>query len=165
MIILALDASTTAIGWALCDLEKRHPDDLTEYGLERLKGKLWDRLDYGQIWTRRYMEYQAVELLAIETPVVWKNAKSSIKQAYMVGVLGLTGFRLGVEVMEIRPDERLTALGLPARCRNPKPWIVNTVNQIYGLGLETKTDHDIADAIALGWAARRRLIQEGRLIE
>lgn len=161
-IVLALDASTTAIGWALFDLDKRHPDDLLDHGVKRLKGGLWYRLDFGHVWAKWYMtESQSVDLVALETPVVYRNAKSTIKQAYMVGVLGWVAFHVGVEILELRPDERLTALGLPPRCRNPKPQVVRNVNQIYGLNLDVKTDHDIADAIALGWAARRRLMREG----
>lgn len=174
MIVLALDASTKAIGWALFDLGKRHPEDLLKYGLERFTGNIWERLNKAADWLLGWMiepEFWNGGIVAIETPVVYKSAGSAIKQAYMVGVLGaigqrkMKGTRMKREVMELRPDERLTALGLPPKCRNPKPWVVQYVNQIYGLELDLKTDHDIADAIALGWAARRRLMQEGRDVE
>jgi Holliday junction resolvasome RuvABC endonuclease subunit len=160
VVLLALDASTTMLGWALLDLEKRHPDDLLEYGRYPLRGHLWDRLDYGQEWARRTIDPARVGLVAIETPVVYRNAKSTIRQAYMVGVLGLLAHTQGLEVVEIRPDERLTALGLPARLRDPKGQVTRNVNGIYSLSLGPK-DHDIADAIAIGWAARRRLMLEG----
>ena len=164
MIVLALDASTTAIGWALFDFSKRHPDDLLGRGLERLNGSLWWRLKYGSEKICHMINSRPpIQIAVIETPVVYKNAASSIKQAYMVGVLGTYAYYYGLEVMEVRPDERLTALGLPHKLRNPKPQVVRNVNQIYGLALDEKREHDIADAIAIGWAARRALIQEGRL--
>lgn len=172
MIVLALDASTTAIGWALFDFSARHPEDLHDYGLERLEGPIWERLEQGaDVVLGIWLETHGFDILAIETPVVYmvggkpRNAPSAIKQAYMIGALGLAHYRRGgrVEIMELRPDERLTALGLPHRLRNPKGQVTRNVNQIYGLDLDAKKDHDIADAIALGWAARRRLMQEGKL--
>ncbi len=174
MKILALDASTVSIGWALFDLEKDHPEDLEKYGVEKLKGDLWTRLWEAHIWLiERIVDARtnerfafpsqvAPELVGLETPIVHKNVKSSIKVAYAVAVLGLAARKGDLEVMEIRPDERLAALGLPHRMRNPKPQVVSLVNQIYSLDLDPKTDHDIADAIAIGWATRRKLAQEGR---
>ena len=172
MKILALDASTTAIGWAYLDLAKRHPDDLGAYGLEKLTGELFQRLCKGLAW-RQGAQWPA-DCVAIETPVVymvkqpggrWKprNPQSAIKQGYMVGVLGASAYEAGLQVLELRPDERLTALGLAHNTRDPKPQVVNLINQIYRLELDHKGQHDIADAIAIGWAARRRLLQEGRL--
>lgn len=164
MKILALDASTTAIGWAILDLSKEWPDDLESYGVHRLSGELWDRLWAGlvEITGKLVLTRNPMDYVAIETPVVYKNPASSIKVAYMVGLLG--GYAgQWAKVLELRPDQRLTALGLPSRCRDPKPQVTRNVNAIYELDLDPGKDHDIADAIAIGWAARRRLLQEGRL--
>jgi Holliday junction resolvasome RuvABC endonuclease subunit len=174
VIALALDASTTAIGWALFDFSKRHPDDLLGHGVEKLTGELWARIWQAKEWFLWEREGDKAQLVAIETPVIymvkqhggpWKprNAQSVIKQAYMVGTLGVLAYAADLEIMELRPDERLTALGLAHNTTNPKPQVVNLVNQIYSLELNANTEHDIADAIALGWAARRRLMQEGRI--
>lgn len=173
MKLLALDASTTAIGWALFDLERDHPDDLLEYGIKRFRGPLWDRIVEAEPWVQRRLlapvlvstPPDLMGALAIETPVIYmikgkpRNAQSVIKQAYMVGALVLLARGRGLRVLEIRPDERLTAIGLPARLRNPKPWVVRNVNAIYSLDLGPK-EHDVADAIAIGWAARRKLMLE-----
>lgn len=167
MRVLTLDASTTAIGWAHFDLAQLAPDDLQEWGTIRPAGNLWERLRWGGDWLAGKMRGEHwIDRVALETPVVYmgggrpRNAPSTIKVAYMVGVLGQVAECEGAEVMELRPDERLTAIGLPARCRNPKPQVVRLVNRIYGLELDELKDHDTADAIAMGWAVSKRILHE-----
>lgn len=176
MRLLALDASTTAIGWAVLDLDDRHPDDLLEHGLETLSGDLWRRIALGGEWLWKVLEDASpIGYVAIETPVVymvkergrWKprNAQSVIKQGYMVGALGYVALQFGLVLLEVRPDERLAAFGLPHNTRNPKPQVVNIANMIYSLGLDPDKEHDTADAIAVAWAARRHLEQRGTFDE
>ena len=157
MRILALDASTTAIGYALLDCEQRSPDDLLGHGLIKPPGDLWRRISGGMEWLHRWMDHNGQPLVvALERPFVGKSWDSTIKQSYMVGALGAVAKGRDCRIIEINPQERLTAAGISSKAPSLKRAVVARVNQVYGLGLKP-TEHDIADAVLVGWAAQGKL--------
>ena len=165
--ILALDASTTAIGWAVLESDRQSPDDLLYHGLHKPKGELWERITKGTRWFHGWMEQCTFPglVIAIERPFVRMGRKggrrignwnSTIKQSYMVGALGAIAGGHGFRIIEINPQERLTAAGISSKAPSLKRAVVARVNQMYGLGLKV-TEHDIADAVLVGWAAQGKL--------
>ena len=156
--ILALDASTTAIGYALMDCDKPSPHDLLLHGLYKPPGDLWMRIAEGAWWLHEWLESHVPMCInvAIERPFVHKNWNSAIKQSYMVGALGAVARAQDCRIIEINPSERLKAAGISSKAPSLKRAVVERVNQVYGLGLKV-TEHDIADAVLVGWAAQGKL--------
>lgn len=156
-MILALDASTTAIGYAYLT-DDDSPHDLAQWGCYRPSGELWDRLVDGGHWLKNWLaQHGPPPFVAIELPVVGVNTRTAMKQARMVGVLGAIAYSYGCEIVEVNPTERLSAIGLKSNA--DKADVVRTVNAIYGLSLRIR-ENDTADAIAIAWAARRIVERE-----
>ena len=156
-MILALDASTTAIGYAFLT-DDDPPHDLAQWGTYRPSGELWDRLVDGGRWLKNWLaQHGPPAVVAIELPVVGVNARTAMKQARMVGVLGAIARSYGCEIVEVNPTERLSAIGLDRHAK--KADVIKCVNAIYGLSLRIREDNT-ADAVAIAWAARRILERE-----
>lgn len=169
-MILALDPSTTCIGWAVMPLDAA---TVTEYGAYGPKG---DDLDHKLIdahrWLRwmfdQYKEFaphttpgEAITVYAFEMPIVYRNPATTIKLAQLVGVLRVAAFDDVERTIEINPGGRLAALGLPVNLKRAvaKEKVLDTVNMMFSLELKRKDD-DIADAIAIGVAASGKLRME-----
>jgi Holliday junction resolvasome RuvABC endonuclease subunit len=164
-MILALDASTTAIGFAALSLDADTPQDLLQWGTYRPQGELWDRLVDGGRWLRNWLaQHGGVPYVAIEIPILAtyrdrhnrerRNVDAFRRQARMVGVLGAIAHSYGSEIIEVNPTERLTAIGLDRHAK--KADVVKVINAIYGLSLRIR-ENDTADAVAIAWAARRAI--------
>jgi Holliday junction resolvasome RuvABC endonuclease subunit len=150
MTILALDASTTTIGYAAMN-----GDELLQWGAFTPSGPLYDRIAQGGDWLRRWLDLHGTpETVAIERPFVGASWDSTIKQSYMVGTLIAVARSRGANVVEVNPQERLNAAGISSKAPSLKRACVAVVNQVYGLKLKV-SQHDIADAILVGWAAQR----------
>ena len=101
------------------------------------------------------------DILAVEMPVVYKNAATTIKLAQLLGAIRWAAHHWVDRTIEIQPGQRLTALGLPLRVKRnaAKELVVHTVNALYKCKF-TLNDHDIADAVAVGHAALLELRRE-----
>ncbi len=167
MIILGLDASTVAIGWALLDYEQVYL-----HGIKQLDGHNdFDKRLYeaGQ-WMEMEGIYMGVEphstIVAIEEPVLRAGGKSNPdtmrKLAYVDGALAYVALRHGLRVVRVLPGARLSALGLPIKLRRDtaKAHVLQLVNARYGLNLTPK-EHDAADAIAVALAGYNVVMREG----
>lgn len=151
MTLLALDASTTTIGYAALN----DGDELLQWGAVSPSGPLHDRIAQGGDWLRRWLDVHGTpQTVAIERPFVGASWDSTIKQAYMVGTLIAVAHSRGAHVVEVNPQERLNAAGIDSRAPSLKRACVAVVNQCYGLKLKV-AQHDIADAVLVGWAAQR----------
>ncbi len=164
MIILGLDASTVAIGWALLDYEQVY-----QYGVKDLTvhGDFDQRLFAAGHWMDivgiNLTPYPAV--VAIEEPVLRTGSKSNPdtmrKLAYVDGALAYVALQNGLKVVRVLPGARLSALGLPIRLRRDtaKAHVLQLVNARYGLKLGPK-EHDAADAIAVALAGYNVVMRE-----
>lgn len=158
MLVLGLDASTTAVGWALLDTDQ---DLICGHGCHRPVGdSVLERIDDADTWLNSLLWIHPSAIIAVEVPVMHKNAATMRSLSYMAGVLLLRGWQRWGAV-EILPGQRLTALGLPPRMRrdNAKSAVLRIVNALYGLRL-TEADHDAADAVAIAVAAANKLKEE-----
>ena len=161
-MLLALDPSTTCIGWAVLTLDGER---VVKYGTHRPRGDTLDEklvdayhwflwlLDDGDTFLG-----DAVTAYAFEMPIVYRNPATTIKLAQMVGVLRVAAFQWVEQTIEINPGGRLSALGLPVNLKRAvaKERVIANVNSLYGLELKPK-DEDAADAIAVGLAASNKL--------
>ena len=158
-MILALDASLSCIGWAVMSLDARR---VVEYGAYKPKGDTLDhRLADAFSWLRWMLDSErgeAATVFAFEMPVVYRNVATTIKLAQLVGVLRVAAFEWTEQTVEVNPGGRLAALGLPVNMKRAmaKKAVIANVNGRYGLELKAG-NHDIADAIAVGIAATRRI--------
>jgi len=150
MRLLSLDADTKFIGYA-------HflGDKLMLYGTHDIAAK-WDDL---LVEVGRFLGDEIgyeVEYVAAEMPVMYKNAKTAIQLAQLVGAIRFASLNHGCEFIEVLPSERLTACGIPilTRSKPAKEAVKRTVSAIYGI--EVTTTH-AADAIAVGMAALNKL--------
>lgn len=159
-ILLSLDASTVAIGWALMDYRA-----VIAHGVQRLKGDFYDRLLHACNWLEhQFSTHDSIGAFAIEQPVMHSskpNVKTTLKLAYMDGALISVATRHVSNVFEIIPGERLVALGLPARTPREfaKTQVTQYANAIFNLSI-TEDEHDAADAIAVGLAAFRKMLKD-----
>ena len=152
-LLLALDSSTRVTGWALLDLDNL--DAPLAYGVETFGGDLHERLRLAGVWLDGRLGYwSSVTTLAIEGQVVAKNAATTAKLAQVAGALKFVAMSHGLEVVEVAPGQRLTALGLPWMMKRAaaKAQVLALVNARFGLEL-TAAEHDAADALAIGLAA------------
>ena len=153
-LLLALDSSTRVIGWALLDLSDL--DKPLAYGVETFGGDLHERLHQAGRWLDRMLGELTgnVTILAIEGQVVAKNAATTAKLAQHAGALKYVAMAHGLDIIEIAPGQRLTALGLPWMMARDaaKAQVLALVNARFGLAL-TADEHDAADALAVGLAA------------
>jgi len=150
--LLALDPSTKVIGWAQFD-----GDDLVDCGAYHVRGdNLDDKMADAAIWIDHHMG--AAYILALEMPVMWRNVKTTVRLAQMVGALRLAAFPYARAVVEIMPGSRLLALGLRINMKRAeaKKQVVRLVNAMFSLELTAK-DHDAADAVAVGLAALKKM--------
>ena len=154
--LLSLDPSLTRIGFCVLDLEA---DVITRFGTYKPRGQLDKKLSTAFFWLMlQFDELPPVEVCAIETPVMARNAATTIKLGYLGGALRLAAWAHTDRTISVLPQERLTALGLPARMKraDAKANVLRLVNARYNLELKAK-DHDVADAIAVALAAARVL--------
>ena len=152
-LLLALDSSTRVIGWALLDLSGL--DKPLAYGVETFRGDLHERLRQAGTWLDYLLAGTFdVTTLAIEGQVVAKNAATTAKLAQHAGALKFVAMARGLDIIEIAPGQRLTALGLPWMMGRDaaKAQVLARVNARFGLAL-TADEHDAADALAVGLAA------------
>jgi Holliday junction resolvasome RuvABC endonuclease subunit len=153
-LLLALDSSTRVIGWALLDLDNL--DAPLAYGVHEFRGNLHERLYYSGVWldTLLRTEFPSVTILAIEGQVFAKNAATTAKLAQVAGALKFVALSHGLDVIEVAPGQRCTALGLPWMMARDaaKAQVLALVNARFGLALGAD-EHDIADALAIGLAA------------
>jgi Holliday junction resolvasome RuvABC endonuclease subunit len=169
--IHALDPSTVAIGWALmdrntvlgCDVKKLEPGVSFHSRLDEACLWLGDLLIYYEYGDN---EYNAPWGVALETAVIHRNPKkvnvdTTLHLAYMDGALIATALHHVSNVFEIKPGERLSALGLPVSLpRNDAKEAVRTrVNAIFNLEIPA-SKNDASDAIAVGMAAIKRVLEE-----
>ena len=158
-MILALDPSLSCIGWAVLEPDASR---VVEYGTYKPQGKTLDeKLNTAFVWMLFRLErdfHEIVSVIAFEMPVVHRNTATTIKLAQLVGVLRTAAFRWISETIEINPGGRLATLGLPVAMKRPmaKQAVLANVNGRYGLKLKAR-EHDIADAIAVGIAASKRI--------
>jgi len=156
--LLALDPSTTAIGWALFDVET---DALLTSGVWRppRKAEFDERCAAACLWL--YKRLSGVDAFAYEIPVVRHNPRTTVMLAEFSGALRSLAWVYVKRIIRVLPAERLTAFGLPWNVKRAeaKRLIVQYVNLRYGLGL-TEKEHDVADAVAVGVAAMSRLKEE-----
>ena len=156
--LLALDPSTSCIGWALFVGE-----ELDTFDSYQPQGKTFDRLIANACdWLDNLGWRLMPKIIAFELPIVARNIKTTITLAQLAGALRFIAFSeitnyVGT-VVEVYPGSRLAALGLPIRLKRAeaKRRVVALVNARFGLNL-TQKQHDIADAIAVGLAAMRQM--------
>jgi hypothetical protein len=173
--ILALDPANTT-GWAVLDMLDREADEqpvVTDGGEESVvasgifkpRGRITARrLVSAFAWCGEMIRAHDVGVLALEVPYLatyfdrhgrkHQNVKAFRQQCQLGGAYLLAAGGLEVEVMEVIPAQRLTALGLPGNLPRvaAKAQTLLCVNAIYDLAL---TDHNVADAVAVGVAAAR----------
>ena len=164
-MILALDPSLSCIGWAVLTLDGER---IVEYGKHRPRGDTLDeKLTDAHFWLRWMLDADSaispiygeqITAYAFEMPIVYRNPATTIKLAQLVGALRVAAFPWVQRTIEINPGARLSALGLPVNLKRAvaKERIIANVNATYGLELKPK-EHDIADSIAIGVAASRKL--------
>ena len=154
--ILAIDPSLSCIGWAVMGA-----DTVYDYGILVPYGNEFDaRLNSAYCWADSMGRERGIHqelVTAIEIPVYYKNAKTLRDLAQLCGALRV-GLSWHCRTIDVLPTERLSALGLPIRLRRneAKARVLSLVNAMFELELTTK-DHDIADAIAVGVAAQKKL--------
>lgn len=155
-IVLGLDASTVAIGWALMDYNA-----VIYYGVQELKGEFHQRLLDAHEWLGGFLDEHSVHTVAIERPVAHRNIQTTIRLANISGALRVAIGNRVSNVVEINPGERLATVGLSIRTarKQAKEHVIRIVNASYNLHLESG-DHDAADAIAIGCAAFRRMLRD-----
>jgi Holliday junction resolvasome RuvABC endonuclease subunit len=176
--ILALDPAAIT-GWAVLETPEtdRRDERVVASDVFKPKGRtMAKRLVSAFEWCRGMISSHHADVLVIEIPYLATyhdrqgrerhNVESFRQQCRLDGVYILAAGELEVEVVEVIPAQRLTALGLPGNlCREAaKAQTLLCVNAIYGLDLD---DHNAADAVAVGVAAARMLrekaiVSEGR---
>jgi Holliday junction resolvasome RuvABC endonuclease subunit len=126
-----------------------------------LDDKLYDCYD----WFNAEFFAERLNVLAIELPIYHKNVKTLRTLAQLAGVLRLAAADWSERTIEILPAERRLALGIPINMKGAeaKQHILRNVNALFDLGL-TPEQHDIADAVAVAMAARKK-IREKEWIE
>lgn len=163
MIILALDPSLKAIGWALLD---SGADKILASG-EVCKHATQDidvRLYRACIWLRHQLhtftvfgELYAPNIVAIEMPIHVHNAKTYCEQCQLVGALRLEISYSGMSTITVYPSERRKVMGMDFKrksAKEVKQMIMDEVNKRYGLEIES--DHE-SDAVAIALAAKEKL--------
>ena len=167
MIILGLDPSTKAIGYAVLDTDG---DAVLDCGVYKPGGRSFDwTLLHADVWLNDYCAEGFYGLqsehdiwksaTAIEMPVKHRNVKTTITLAQLVGVLRTAAFNWMDTIIEVIPAERLTWLGLPGNLprKMAKEQVTRLINWRYSLDLKPE-DHDAADAVAValaGWCKLR----------
>ena len=164
MIILGLDPSTKAVGWALLEAEN---DTLLNLGViraEHLDKFCGETLLYfgsyliNQIFVNPTLD--RLDVVACERPIQYKNADTTYKLGQVFGMIHFLALQWTDTFLDIVPSERLTWLGLPGNLprKMAKEQVTRLVNLRYSLDL-TPEDHDAADALAValaGWCKIQR---------
>ena len=159
--LIALDPSLSCIGFCVFDTST---DTITRHGSYKPTGPDLDaKLSNAHHWLRALLlELSPLNAFAIETPIMSRNAATTIKLAYLGGVLRLAAWPYVDRIIPILPQTRLSALALPVRMKrqSAKTAVLRIVNQLYPeLNLGPK-DHDIADSVAIALAAVRKMRRE-----
>lgn len=150
--VLGLDPSTVATGWALlCD--DGQGEGLAASGVYAPLHSGLDAIMMESFhWLQGVVEVHDPTLLAIETPFFKVNARTMHVLSSLGAAFRVSATLAGLEVVEVAPAARCTALGLPGNAS--KCQVLYTVNAVYGLNL---SDHNEADAVAIAAAAALRL--------
>jgi len=153
--VIGLDPAATATGWAVV---------VREDGAERVvfagvcRPEATERIAILAAlyeWGRALVETWQPQAVAIEAVFHGPNAKTTILLAEVGAVLRLGVLHGGIEsgrILDVRPAERLSALGL--RGRATKDEVVAAINTLYGYEL---TDHNEADAAAVALAGLSKM--------
>jgi len=155
-LLLALDSSTRATGWAVFRLDNL--DKPLAYGVKKFNGDLHERLYQSGAWLdgkiQDYRWWGSMAILAIEGQVVAKNKRTPIMLAQVAGALKYVAMAHGLDIIEIAQGQRKTVLGLPLTLdsKSSKIQVTALVNARFGLELGAD-EHDAADALAVGLAA------------
>lgn len=152
-IILGLDPSTVATGWAVLALDG-YNEGITASGVyEPSPGLAFDDLLMeAYTWCLGVVQVHLPDTLAIETPFFALNAKTLAMLAGLGAVLRLAARLQGMEVHTVAPSERCTALGLSGQAS--KEQVLHAVNALYNLNLENWNE---SDAVAVAAAGAQQL--------
>ena len=154
-MVLGLDPAATATGWAVVEREDG-AERVVFAGVCRPEaaGRL-AILSGLYHWGRALVETRELDAVAIEAVYHGPNAKTTILLAEVGAVLRLAALHGGIKsgrILDVRPAERLSALGL--RGNASKGEVVRAINTLYGHEL---TDHNAADAAAVALAGLGKL--------
>jgi crossover junction endodeoxyribonuclease RuvC len=146
--ILGIDPSTVCSGWCVFDLDG-HVESVRATGTyEPEKGVEFDDLLVGCFhWLQGAADLYQADALAIETPFYKLNARTLIRLAGVGAAFRLAARLLDMDVHEVPPAKRCTALGMPGNAS--KEQLCRVVNSVYNLNL---TCYDESDAVAIAAA-------------
>ena len=140
-MILGLDVSSVATGWAIIDSNNR-----LDYGVIKPPKKMSyeNRLVYIYEELSHLLVYtNGVKEAYIESVFTCKNANTTIKLAQVRGTAILACKIARMNIHDVAPVEVKKHLG---NAKADKAYILNEINTIYRLSLN---DDNIADAIAI----------------
>lgn len=159
MLILGLDPSTVATGWALLSVDGGDESVIASGVFQPVcEGSFEELLLSAFHWTREVIEVHGPDVLAIETPFFKLNARTLATLAGLGAAFRLAAALDGLDVAPITPSARCTAVGCAGNAS--KRQVQYAVNAVYGLDL-VDTDESDAVAIAAAGALRWRMEQMG----
>lgn len=140
--ILALDASSTTIGYAVVVEQKP-----IHVSTAVLRGSIGARIDAAEQLLARLLAKWSPAMLAIEAPAYHAKPLALIAQQRVAGVLLLLAYRSAIPVVEIPPSEvkkTFTGSGTASK---------EQMQQVAKLWSGLACDEHGADALAVAWAA------------
>lgn len=145
MRLLALDASSTNIGWCIWD-----GSNAEAHGTIRLSGNLVERLCLAETAISALLDKHAPGAIALEAPA-FSRTSELVSQQRVAGVLLLVVTRRGYLSLEIAPSQAKKVLTGNGRAKKPE--------MIAAARLHMPTcDEHAADALAVALAAYGRFV-------
>ncbi len=147
MVILGVDPGFSATGFAIM---RKHDQKTTllEYGVLPLSSKnsLSERIGTFFDFFDSKIESSNIQVIAIETPFLGKNAQNFLKLGYLRGALYLLADRHKVSIMEFAPREiKMAITGYGAAQKDQVARVLMRLFQ----GLEAPKKFDVTDAVAV----------------
>lgn len=165
MIIMGLDASTTATGWSIFD-----DRGLAAYGIIRPDGEDWrDRVVHQSAKLNEIINtYHPQKIIMEDVPLKQGNSKALVMLGAVQGFIYGIASSYSIPVQFLFPSEWRSPLGLydgtreGTKRKELKKRAIEKVNELFGLNLmwvspsSKKNEDDIAEAVLIAYSQIRR---------
>ena len=146
---MGIDPGTRCTGYCILKNKK-----IINYGLLKLNAKasMPERIEIFYDFFKKKFEHYNVDILAIETPFLYKNAATYLKLGYLRSILYLLSRKYNTSIKELAPCQ--VKQGFTGYGAAKKTQIAQMAYKLFPT-LEKDLKDDVTDAIAIAYVATR----------
>lgn len=158
--ILGIDPSFVASGFSIINvMNAKQKPKLLDLGILRQQSTLSipDRLFSFHNFFDGLLQTNNIQILALETPFLGKNAQNFLKLGYLRGSLNLLSVKHKIKIFEYPP--RLIKLAVTGYGHADKQQVANSLKNFFpNLMVSQKVHFDATDALAVALCASMKIL-------